>query len=31
MHGVEAQQMGVGLDRAEIVDGDDFDVVALGS
>ena len=30
MHGVEAQQMGVGLDRAEIVDADDFDVVAAG-
>ncbi len=30
MHGVEAQQVGVGLDRAEIVDGDDFNVGALG-
>ena len=30
MHGVEAQQMGVGLDRAEIVDGDDLDVLAAG-
>ncbi len=26
--GVVAQQMGVGLDRAQIVDGDDLDVVA---
>jgi hypothetical protein len=30
MHAVEAQQMGVGLDRAEIVDGDDFDIGAAG-
>ena len=30
MHAVEAQQMGVGLDRAEIVDGDDLDVLASG-
>jgi hypothetical protein len=22
--------MGVGLDRAEVIDGDDFDIVALG-
>ena len=28
MHAVVAQQMGVGLDRAEIVDADDFDVLA---
>jgi hypothetical protein len=27
---IEAQQMGVGLDRAEIVDRDDFDVLAAG-
>ncbi len=27
VHGIEAQQMGVGLDRGEIVDGDDLDVV----
>ena len=27
---IVAQQMGVGLDRAEIVDGDDFDVGAAG-
>ena len=30
MHGVEAQQMRVGLDRAEIVDADHFDVGAAG-
>ena len=30
MHAVEAQQMGIGLDRAEIVDGDDVDVLAAG-
>ena len=30
MHAVEAQQMGVGLDRAEIVDGDHVDVLAAG-
>ena len=30
MHGVVAQQMRVGLDRAEIVDADDLDVVAAG-
>ena len=30
MHGIEAQQMGVGLDRAEIVDADDFDILAAG-
>ena len=30
MHRIVAQQMGVGLDRAEIVDGDDLDVVASG-
>ena len=28
VHAVEAQQVGVGLDRAEIVDGNDFDIVA---
>ena len=28
VHGVVAQQMRVGLDRAEIVDGDDLDVLA---
>src|SRR6185437_11324806 len=28
VHGVVAQQVGVGLDRAEIVDADDLDVVA---
>ena len=28
MHGVEAEQVGIGLDRAEIVDADDFDVLA---
>ena len=27
MHGVEAQQVGVGLDRAEVVDGDELQVV----
>ena len=30
MHGVEAQQMRVGLDRAEIVDADDLDILAAG-
>ena len=30
MHEVEAEQMGVGLDRAEIVDADDLDVLAPG-
>ncbi len=30
VHAVEAQQMRVGLDRAEIVDGDDVDVLAAG-
>ena len=30
MHEIVAQQMGVGLDRAEIVDADHFDVVAAG-
>ena len=30
VHDVVAQQMGVGLDRAEIVDGDDLDVLAAG-
>ena len=30
MHRIVAQQMGVGLDRAEVVDGDDLDVVAAG-
>ena len=30
MHRVEAQQMRVGLDRAEIVDADHFDVGAAG-
>ena len=29
MHEIEAQQMRVGFDRREIVDGDDLDVVAL--
>ena len=28
MHAVEAQQVGVGLDRAEVVDRDDLDVLA---
>ena len=28
MHGIEAQQMGIGLDRSEIVDGDNLDVLA---
>src|SRR5207247_4401033 len=30
MHGVETQQMGVGLDRAEIVDADHLDILAAG-
>jgi hypothetical protein len=30
VHRVEAQQMGVGLDRAEIVDADHLDVLAAG-
>ena len=29
MHGIESQQMGIGLDRTEIVDGDDLNVVAI--
>ena len=29
MRGVVAQQVGVGLDRAEIIDADDLDIVAL--
>ena len=29
MHGVKAQQVGIGLDRAEIVDADHLDVLAL--
>ena len=28
MHGIEAQQVGVGLDRSEIIDGEDFDILA---
>ena len=28
VHAVEAQQVGVGLDRAEIVDADDLDILA---
>ena len=30
MHGVEAQQVGIGLDRAEIVDPDHLDILAAG-
>src|SRR5712671_5216545 len=30
MHRIEAQQMGVGLDRAEVVDPDHFDILAAG-
>ena len=30
VHGIVAQQVRVGLDRGEIVDGDDFDILALG-
>src|SRR5690606_2111917 len=30
MHAVIAHQVGVGLDRAEVVDGDDVDVLAAG-
>src|SRR5215204_5842344 len=30
MHRVEAKEMGVGLDGSEIVDGDDYDVPAVG-
>ena len=30
MHRVEAQQMRVGLDRAQIVDADHFDILAAG-
>ena len=30
MHGIETQKMGVGLDRAEVVDPDHFDVLAAG-
>jgi hypothetical protein len=29
MHGIEAKQMGIGLDRTQIIDGNHFDVVAL--
>ena len=29
MHGIESQQMGIGLDRAEIIDGDDLNVLAV--
>ena len=30
MHRVEAQQMRVGFDRAQIVDADHFDILAAG-
>jgi hypothetical protein len=30
VHRVEAQEMRVGLDRREVVDGDDFDILAAG-
>jgi hypothetical protein len=30
MHRIEAQQMGIGLDRAEIVDADHLDILAAG-
>ena len=30
VHGIVAQQMGIGFDRSEIVDGDDLDVLAPG-
>src|SRR6185312_9476956 len=30
MHAVVAEQMGVGLDRAEVVDADHLDIVAAG-
>ena len=30
MHGVKAQQMGIGLDRSEIVDADHLDILAAG-
>ena len=30
VHGIEAKQMGVGLDGTEIVDGDNLDVGAAG-
>ena len=30
MDAVEAKEMGVGLDRAEVVDADDLDVLAAG-
>jgi hypothetical protein len=29
MHGIEPQQMRIGFDRSEIVDGDDLDVAAV--
>ena len=29
VHGIEAQQMRIGLDRGEIVDGHDLDVLAV--
>src|SRR3984893_12639623 len=30
MHGIKAQEMGVGLDRAEIVDANHLDILAAG-
>src|SRR5689334_6913123 len=30
MHAVVAQQVGIGFDRAQIVEGNDFDVLAIG-
>ena len=30
MHAVEAEQVGIGLDRAEIVDGHDLDIGTAG-
>ena len=29
MHRIEAQEMRVGLDRRQVVDGDDLDIIAL--
>ena len=30
MHGIEAKQVRIGLDRREVVDGDDLDILAGG-
>jgi hypothetical protein len=30
VHGIEAQEVGIGLDRSEVVDPDHFDILAAG-